>query len=452
VECVRGGQEALDALDENDYQLTIIDLVLQTVDGFRLLEEIKRRKPSMDVVVVSTFSSPEHVIRAHRQGASDFIIKPFNPDELSLAIKRLTWFKRLFHRNKKHRDTLELYDACRNISACLELDRLYEMVLEVFRRVMDVEFGLVLVTGSPSEPFTVKARAGLGAGTADEIAKTVTTVGFSTISRMVYDENLNVKITVGFFEGTELMVIPMQFKSGSRVMVVLGKDVAAGEFSKAETAAASFITGQVAVAFENALAFKSTKDLNYIDDMTGLYNYRYLELVLDKEIHKAKFQENEFVLLFIDIDHFKEINDQYGHLVGRMALIEFGKVLRNTIREFDILVRYGGDEFIVLAKVNATNARAMSERILAALRKHRFLGREGKDIRLTASIGIAVFPHHAKTTKDLIDLADKAMYYGKEAGRDCVYSVESLMEKGPPAEVSRETETEQQRKQEPEPK
>jgi diguanylate cyclase (GGDEF)-like protein len=124
----------------------------------------------------------------------------------------------------------------------------------------------------------------------------------------------------------------------------------------------------------------------------------------------------------MDIDFFKRVNDAHGHLVGSRVLVEVGSVLRACVRDSDTVVRYGGDEFVVLlVETNADEAMFVAERMRKMIEAEPFVKETGLAIRLTISIGIAAFPEHASTKQNLLNLADQAMYRGKESTRNVVY-------------------------------
>lgn len=163
------------------------------------------------------------------------------------------------------------------------------------------------------------------------------------------------------------------------------------------------------------------KGQTYTDDITGLYNTRYLEIVLDREFSLAKRNKTPFTVLFLDLDHFKKINDSHGHLVGSRILNEVGQEIKKTLRESDITFRYGGDEFVmVLTQTQLKDALMVAERIRAKIEKKRFLARENMDIRLTASIGVAAYPEHAVSKEQILKAADQALYGSKRETRNRV--------------------------------
>ncbi len=163
------------------------------------------------------------------------------------------------------------------------------------------------------------------------------------------------------------------------------------------------------------------KGLTFTDDLTGLYNQRYLEVILDRELSLAKRNDVSFSVLFLDMDHFKNVNDTHGHLIGSRLLYEVGQEIKRTLRESDVCFRYGGDEFlIILAHTNLADAVIVAERIRLQVEKKRFLAREGLDIRLTASIGVASVPDHATNKLQILKAADEALYGVKKAVRNKV--------------------------------
>lgn len=170
-----------------------------------------------------------------------------------------------------------------------------------------------------------------------------------------------------------------------------------------------------------AYQYLSARNETYVDELTGLYNQRYLPIVLEHEISRAKRDGVPFTLLFLDIDYFKMVNDGRGHLVGSRLLVELGKVLKGQVRACDYCFRYGGDEFIVLlGNASPEDSQRVAERIRKAVEQSTFTV-EGHSLSLTVSIGLAAYPKHAQSASGLIQIADQAMYYGKRKSRNIVF-------------------------------
>lgn len=161
--------------------------------------------------------------------------------------------------------------------------------------------------------------------------------------------------------------------------------------------------------------------LSFMDDLTNLYNQKYLSHVLQNEIYRSQREEKKFSVLFMDVDYFKTVNDTRGHWVGSRLLVDIGTVLKENIRKSDYAFRYGGDEFVVvLPNTPAEHAMQVAERLRSLIEKTEFLV-DGVQLHLTLSIGLATFPDHAKTYKDIIKMADEAMYCGKNKSRNVVF-------------------------------
>ncbi|MES2770096.1 MAG: GGDEF domain-containing protein [Bdellovibrionota bacterium] len=161
--------------------------------------------------------------------------------------------------------------------------------------------------------------------------------------------------------------------------------------------------------------------LNFIDDVTGLYNQRYLNILLDQEIERYKRSNVSFSVLFIDVDHFKLVNDKNGHMVGSQILKEIGEIIKKSVRLVDFCFRYGGDEFLtILTNTNAEQATIVANRICKSVRETPFI-MNGSKVQVTLSIGVACFPEHAQTKEKILQVADEAMYCGKNLSRNIVY-------------------------------
>lgn len=177
-----------------------------------------------------------------------------------------------------------------------------------------------------------------------------------------------------------------------------------------------------AQALDNALSLRRAEALSVTDDLTQLYNSRYLNHVLRREVKRASRSSRPLSLLFLDLDGFKAINDTHGHLAGSRALVEAAAVIRGSARETDVAARFGGDEFaLILPDTGSDGASAVAERLRDRLASHPFLAGDGLGIRLTASVGVATLPDVASTAEDLVRAADMAMYRVKEAGKNAVH-------------------------------
>jgi diguanylate cyclase (GGDEF)-like protein len=213
---------------------------------------------------------------------------------------------------------------------------------------------------------------------------------------------------------------------GRRIGAILGLDRAASTRDPRVTApilrAIRILLEPAAVAIDNAVLLKRAEALSVTDDLTHLYNSRYLNMVLRKEIKRASRSGRPLSLLFLDLDGFKQVNDTHGHLAGSKALVEAAAIIRGSARETDVTARFGGDEFsVVLPDTGREGAVSVAERIRDRIGACQFLASDGLSIHLTASIGVATLPDVAASAEELIRAADVAMYRVKDAGKNGIH-------------------------------
>ena len=176
-----------------------------------------------------------------------------------------------------------------------------------------------------------------------------------------------------------------------------------------------------AIALENARYIQRIHELTITDDCTALYNARHLNFVLDAEIYRSSRYGFEFSVVFIDLDHFKQVNDTHGHLIGSKLLWSVGDLLKGNLRMIDHGFRYGGDEFVVLLpQISKLDALHVVQRLRKLLNSSVFFVEEGLNLKVTASFGVAAFPADGRTRKEILHMADEAMYLVKNTTRDNV--------------------------------
>lgn len=192
--------------------------------------------------------------------------------------------------------------------------------------------------------------------------------------------------------------------------------------SESANVAVDFLVRQLQNTYSWFSRIAESQALLHLDDLTGLYNHRYLDIALDRETKRSARYGSSICLLFIDLDNFKPVNDTYGHLAGSQVLREVAAIIRATVRDVDLVFRFGGDEFVVLLiEADAATGLKTAIRIQERIQASKFVLAKDAIARVTSSIGVAAFPEHAQEKERLIALADECMYESKRRGKNqCV--------------------------------
>jgi diguanylate cyclase (GGDEF)-like protein len=361
-------------------------------------------------------------------GAADYLIKPVQWDELRLVLERILVRRKLVEDNARLRDSLAVVEACRVLASCLEVGDVHAVSLDLVLRVAERERGVA-----------VFRRTSLGHGLElrgyreDEVSRLRRVLGQQKpIDPASVDRIQLLRVgpvwetlrEAGVGEGSVLAVpIPGDETECGLLLVPEGDRALAATVLERSGVVAAHAT----VALRNAERYERAKERAFIDDVTEVYNARYLLEAIDREVRRADRYGRELSLLFLDLDRFKLVNDRYGHLVGSQALRQVSQVLLECVRQVDTLARYGGDEFtIVLPDTGHEAARNVAERIRHLVETTGFEARRGEVMQLTCCVGYATFPFHGADRTALLDAADKAMYRAKSDGRNRVCSASEL--------------------------
>jgi diguanylate cyclase (GGDEF)-like protein len=317
-----------------------------------------------------------------------------------------------------------LTDVVKTANSILEPRKVIELVVEKIRQLIPSEAWSLLMVDEEKQELVFEAALGakgrevaairpkIGEGVAGWVAESGKPAIVNDTSR---DPRFSAQVDAKTsFETRSILCAPLVSRGRTiGVLEILNKK--GGPFSKRDLELVLTLVEPCAIAIENAILFQRTEQLTITDDLTRLFNSRYLNLYLGREIKRCKRHGIPLSVIFLDLDGFKSINDQYGHLAGSGTLTEVGGILALGVRESDILARYGGDEFVVvLPETPASGALVIAERLRRAIEEHRFLEPQGIAARISASFGIATYPDHALSPEGLIQKADQAMYRVKE--------------------------------------
>ena len=329
------------------------------------------------------------------------------------------------------RQTQELnifHDVAKALTSSLDLDSILQTIMEKMAEYFRPDtWSLLMVDEEKSELYFAIAigsasealknvRLKVGEGIAGHVAK----FGEKLI---VPDVRKDRRFTKRIDDLTQMethSIICVPLKSKLRVLGVIQLvNVEMKSFSHEEEFFLQALSDYAAIAIENARSVEKIQELTITDDCTGLYNARHLYKTLEQEVYRSSRFGYEFSVLFIDLDHFKQVNDTHGHLIGSKLLAEIGYLIKAQLRLIDFAFRYGGDEFVVLLPQTGKNsALVVARRLRDSMRASAFCKDEGLNLNIRASMGLATFPHDAKTPHDIIRQADEMMYMVKNSTRD----------------------------------
>lgn len=398
--------EALDLIHNHSFALLLTDLKMPEMGGIEVMRRAKEIDPDLAVIVLTALLDATSAIEAMHIGADDYLLKPFNLDEIALSVQKALERRRLVIENRLYQKELEarvesatreLTQTNRELRATKEyLENLLHSTVDAIvtvdpeNRVSFVNQGTVHMLGFDPEDFSGVPAEHFLAGGKEELRY---------LCRMLERDHLlqNYETELRRKEGRQ---IPVSM-SISQVKSPEGRVVTTLAICKD-------ITQQKQL--ENEL-----KEMSIKDSLTGLFNQRYFYDRLEREIERARRQGHPLSLLLFDIDQFKTYNDCHGHLEGDRVLKEVGKVVVECTREHvDIGCRYGGDEFtVILPEADEAQALSIAERIRETFETRHF-------DQLTLSVGLMTY-NKASSMRSFIRFTDAMMYDAKRSGGNRVF-------------------------------
>lgn len=303
------------------------------------------------------------------------------------------------------------------LSAHLELPSAADHALRHLIELSDVDAGAILIEGDGS--FAVSASVGLDhpERLADS-APIRAALRSGTMTRFDAPPDIAIDAAVALFPARSVLVVPLSFKSVPVGVLVLARTTAIEPDAERLV---GLVRPMLSVALNNALAHERIQRLATLDALTGLYNRRFGLTRLREEYKRAVRAEMPLSVAMFDIDHFKSINDTYGHVVGDRVLAAVSAAARRALREDDVLIRYGGEEFLVLLVGASTEDGALISERLRRTIAETVVTDGGQSIKVTVSVGVVAMPGEGIDSEDdLVEQADAALYSAKERGRDRV--------------------------------
>jgi two-component system cell cycle response regulator len=362
--------------------------------------------------------------------------RPFTPAEeqvLSASIAHLLRAlenERLFVQlERSKREHAVLHKASQGLGAAQDEPAVLDAALSAAAEIAPYDFAAVTCYDAETRTHAVKRAVGEHASELHNLSfrdnTSLTAMAVKNRHYLPYRGELDAASQVVYTRKHSL--------AGMQSLIILPlvvRDTAIGTIALAATRRDAFgsnvrptltvLANQLAVALSNAASVKRLEELATTDGLTGCFNKRYFNEQLRAKLHAAERFERKLSLVMADIDHFKAVNDTYGHAVGDAVIRELGAILMRLKRETDVVARFGGEEFCVLCEETGTEgALLLAERLREELAATVFETELGK-LQVTCSLGVATYPEHAKTRESLFEGADRALYRAKHAGRNRV--------------------------------
>ena len=378
------------------------------MSGLELLGRVRREQPGTDFVLLTAHASVESAVEALRHGREPTTCeKPIQPEELALVLERvLAAPPRCVEENARLRDALRTVESCRVLARASTPARSTRWRSTCCCARPGAARGLALFRRSAAPGSDGIAFRGFGDDEAQRPARSLVHEKPIDLRRAstrieVLDAGPVVERSTSWASApSALLAVPVHRRGARRACSWSPR---ARPPDRRSSSAPAPIAAHAELALANAERYHRAKERAFIDDVTEVYNARYLLQAIEREIHRAERYGSELSVLFLDLDRFKRVNDQYGHLVGSHVLRRLSRVLAECVRQVDTLARYGGDEFtILLRRHRARRARRRSPSASAA-RSPRRCSRPAAatPIRLTMQRRASrPIPHHGRDRED----------------------------------------------------
>lgn len=415
------GAAALEILANNKVDIVLLDVMMPGMDGFETCQRIKSNPDTVHipVVMVTALSDIQDRIKGLEVGADEFLTKPINDTALFARVESLARMKTVIDELKlRNKINAELgatqIEMSNNFSECkiLLLDDDVIQAKNIRETLLEVS-GQIKTIGTPEEIDS------LGSFIPD----------LMIISCQLEQDPLRIAVTFRSkpdFKNTALMLLA---EEDNLPMVLKGMELGINDYvinpvDKSELKARVKTQLRRKKYQDNIRTqLEESVDLSTKDGLTGLFNRRYFDIHLKQVVEKNKESSKSLCLMMLDMDHFKAVNDTYGHQAGDAVLKTLANLLKNPIRVTDMIARYGGEEFVILLNnVDLPVGSEIAERIRALVASTAFvISEQVEPLKKTVSIGIAEYKN-GDTIEEFIGRADKALYKAKETGRNKVVS------------------------------
>lgn len=413
----------------SDTHYAIIFCSAAEADQLSFIKEIRARAAAASQILVVGPDQVPAAVKSLQNGACQYWSKPVKPAEVEQWIRDGAAKSGTPSPRYEREETL--LQIIKEIALTMELDGLVNILMDSAMELTDADGGALLLQDDKTRSLMMKAVRGFSGEEANP--------EYFGLPESRYLEILAGKEPVFLHFDTplvsskqdrvrDMIVAPIWWRDEELGLLVNVKfDGSKKLFSDDDFKLLSQLVNEISPAVHNAVLHYKTKELTIKDDLTDAYNRRYFEKYLDEELRRARRYGSVLSLIFFDVDNLKEVNIQYGHLIGSKTLMEVAHRMILTVRGIDKVVRYGGDEFcVVLPETDTQGAYQVADRIRNTVASKVFVINETIQIPITGSIGIATFPTHALSKEELVRQADKAMFVIKNKTKNAIGVAETL--------------------------
>lgn len=425
------GSSALEILGQaHDIDVVILDYSLPGMNGLEVLYEINQGQSKPPVIMVTGQGDEAVAVEAMKNGAQDYIIKIRNYHEaLPITIERVIRQSQL--KRELEEASLRgrrLYELSFSVAKERKVDALSQCLVEGVTELIGVEQSILyLVNTDGAVVFVSSHGADIDRarfmGSVQDIGMLAAAYGAK--QPVVMEEpQLHPQWTATPWlhaRVRHMLCVPLSMQGQVEGALCLINKQNRQAFTHEDINTVSTLAVHVGVAIDNARFLERKEQQAVTDSLTGLYNHMEFQKHLAEEIERSRRYGNEFSLLMLDLDHFKLVNDTYGHQVGDLILKKMAHNLRSQLRSVDKVFRYGGEEFaVILLETGERGAKIISEEIRRTIAATSYDIGSDQSLKITVSIGVSSFPQDADQREELIGAADQALFSAKRAGRNRV--------------------------------
>lgn len=419
------GPEALEIVEKESPDIILLDVMMPGMDGFEVCRRLKNNHETahIPIVMVTALDQPSDRVAGLEAGADDFITKPVQDIALFSRVRSLVRLKVMldelrnreitglqlgFSKSDMHEDYKAILKNARIL--LVEDDKaVSERIIKTLKELGKIDHIV------PGEGFIDKAR---------DKAYDLIIVSLT----MKENDGLHFCSQLRRYDETRYVPILVMIDDGNTKQMAKALEMGVNDYVVRPIDKLEFLARVKTQLMRKAYADRLWKNFHIsmkmatTDIVTGLYNRHYMSNHLVTQLEAGNAQHKKLSLLMLDIDHFKKINDTYGHAAGDRVLTEFGDRVLQNIRGVDLAARFGGEEFVVIMPGTDQDwALRVAERLRKCVADKPFVIEEGQEpVYVTVSIGLVTVKTYKETPHELLDIADKALYEAKDAGRNRV--------------------------------